>query len=89
MGGGYQPDPIGNRRPVGQRSDNEVLARVQDVSSKVEDVIETYTQVSLQFYSIWLEADIKPIRPYIPAMARFLIVVTFIEGKLAGAICSA
>jgi hypothetical protein len=46
MGGGYQPDPIGNRMPQGQRSDNEVLARVQDVSSKVEDAIETYTQVS-------------------------------------------
>ena len=46
MGGGYQPDPIGNRTPAGQRSDNEVLARVQDVSSKVEDAIETYTQVS-------------------------------------------
>jgi len=46
MGGGYQPDPIGNRKPQGQRSDNEVLARVQDVSSKVEDAIETYTQVS-------------------------------------------
>jgi hypothetical protein len=46
MGGGYQPDPIGNRKPTGQRSDNEVLARVQDVSSKVEDAIETYTQVS-------------------------------------------
>lgn len=44
--GGYQPDPIGNRSPQGQRSDNEVLARVQDVSSKVEDFIETYTQVS-------------------------------------------
>lgn len=67
MGGGYQPDPIGNRTPQGQRSDNEVLARVQDVSSKVEDAIEAYTQ---------------PIRPYIPAMARFLIVVTFIEDAL-------
>jgi hypothetical protein len=49
MGGGYQPDPIGNRKPTGQRSDNEVLARVQDVSSKVEDAIETYTQVSCIF----------------------------------------
>jgi len=67
MGGGYQPDPIGNRKPQGVRSENEVLARVQDVSSKVEDAIEQYTQ---------------PIRPYIPAMARFLIVVTFIEDAL-------
>jgi hypothetical protein len=46
MNQGYQPDPIGNRRPQGQRSENEVLARVQDVSSKVEDAIEHYTQVS-------------------------------------------
>lgn len=46
MNQGYQPDPIGNRRPQGQRSENEVLARVQDVSSKVEDAIERYTQVS-------------------------------------------
>jgi len=45
MGGGYQPDPIGNRKPQGVRSENEVLARVQDVSSKVEDAIEQYTQV--------------------------------------------
>jgi len=45
MNQGYQPDPIGNRRPQGQRSENEVLARVQDVSSKVEDAIERYTQV--------------------------------------------
>jgi hypothetical protein len=29
---------------------------------------------------IWKGADGQPIRPYIPAMARFLIVVTFIEG---------
>lgn len=46
QGGGYQPDPIGNRVPQGQRSDNEFVAQVQNVSSKVEDVIETYTQVS-------------------------------------------
>jgi hypothetical protein len=50
MNQGYQPDPIGNRRPQGQRSENEVLARVQDVSSKVEDAIEHYTQVGPLHY---------------------------------------
>ncbi|KAL7420004.1 ER-derived vesicles protein erv29 [Cryptotrichosporon argae] len=68
FGGSYMPDPI-NRRPspAFAKSDNEVVARVQEVSAKVEDLIETYTQ---------------PIRPYVPAMARFLIVVTFLEDAL-------
>ncbi|RXK35357.1 hypothetical protein M231_07379 [Tremella mesenterica] len=63
---GYQPDPIGSRLPT-QTSDNETLARVQRMSSKMEDIIETYTQ---------------PIRPYVPAISRFLIVVTFFEDAL-------
>lgn len=61
---GYSPDPMSTARGS-QRSDNEIIAKIQDVSSKVEDAIETYTQ---------------PIRPYVPALARFLIVVTFLEG---------
>ncbi|WVN89438.1 uncharacterized protein L203_104661 [Cryptococcus depauperatus CBS 7841] len=69
MGGmGYTPDPISRPTPVsGSYSDNELLANVQKWSSKAEDMIETYTQ---------------PIRPYVPAMARFLIVVTFLEDAL-------
>lgn len=56
MGGGYQPDPIGRRSSpghVGGRSENELLGQVQQWSSKVEDVIEAYTQVrgSLHSYS--------------------------------------
>lgn len=41
---GYSPDPVSTGRP-GQRSDNEIIAKIQDVSSKVEDVIEQYSQV--------------------------------------------
>ncbi|ODN79666.1 hypothetical protein, variant [Cryptococcus amylolentus CBS 6039] len=66
--GGYTPDPL-PRGGAGQvnYSDNEFVANVQKWSSKVEDAIEVYTQ---------------PIRPYVPAMARFLIVVTFLEDAL-------
>lgn len=67
----YQPDPIG-RRPNGSgiggnMNENDVLGQIKAVTSKIEDLIEGYTQ---------------PIKPYIPAMARFLIVVTFIEDGL-------
>ncbi|TXT07244.1 hypothetical protein VHUM_03414 [Vanrija humicola] len=66
---GYTPDPIATpgARSSGPRSDNEIVAKIQEVSSTIEDAIEQYTQ---------------PIRPYIPALARFLIVVTFLEDAL-------
>ncbi|KAK8847429.1 hypothetical protein IAR55_005287 [Kwoniella newhampshirensis] len=67
LGGGYTPDPISRSAPSPGVSDNELLGQVQKWSSKAEDVIEAYTQ---------------PIRPYVPAMARFLIVVTFLEDAL-------
>jgi hypothetical protein len=38
MGGGTG----GHRRT---RSENEVIAKIQDVSAKIEDALETYTQV--------------------------------------------
>lgn len=41
----YQPDPISTRRP-GTRSDNEYIAKIQEVSSTIEDMIEIYSQVS-------------------------------------------
>ncbi|TXT14454.1 uncharacterized protein COLE_00647 [Cutaneotrichosporon oleaginosum] len=62
---GYAPDPISTSRPA--RSDNELVAKIQQVSSQVEDAIEIYSQ---------------PIRPYVPALARFLIVVTFLEDAI-------
>lgn len=43
------------------------LENVRAVSSKVEDYIEQYSQ---------------PIRPHLPAIGRFLIVVTFLEDAL-------
>ncbi|WVQ98081.1 hypothetical protein IAU59_005203 [Kwoniella sp. CBS 9459] len=68
-GGGYQPDPISRPTPssYNQGGDDNLLGQVQAWSSKIEDLIEAYTQ---------------PIRPYVPAMARFLIVVTFLEDAL-------
>lgn len=46
IGGGYAPDPISRPTETQRFSDNEMLANIQKWSSKVEDVIETYTQVS-------------------------------------------
>ncbi|WWC86886.1 uncharacterized protein L201_001765 [Kwoniella dendrophila CBS 6074] len=70
-GGGYQPDPISRSSHSssygGSGSDDDLLNKVQAYTSKIEDLIEAYTQ---------------PIRPYVPAMARFLIVVTFLEDAL-------
>lgn len=43
MSQGYTPDPISTNRLA--RSDNEYIAKIQEVSSKIEDVIEIYTQV--------------------------------------------
>lgn len=72
MGGsgqGYTPDPVRPRSHgagVGPQ-DEDFLGQVKAWSAKVEDVIEAYSQ---------------PIRPYVPAAARFLIVVTFLEDAL-------
>nr|XP_018265444.1 uncharacterized protein I303_01810 [Kwoniella dejecticola CBS 10117]OBR87602.1 hypothetical protein I303_01810 [Kwoniella dejecticola CBS 10117] len=70
QGGGYTPDPISrpsNTSNYGNGSSDDMLGKVQAYTSKIEDLIEAYTQ---------------PIRPYVPAMARFLIVVTFLEDAL-------
>ncbi|WWC67974.1 uncharacterized protein I206_101893 [Kwoniella pini CBS 10737] len=70
QGGGYTPDPISrpsNSTSYGNGSSDDLLGKVQAYTSKIEDLIEAYTQ---------------PIRPYVPAMARFLIVVTFLEDAL-------
>jgi hypothetical protein len=40
---GYSPDPISTSRPA--TSDNELVAKIQQVSGQVEDMIEIYTQV--------------------------------------------
>jgi len=46
---------------------NDPLGQVRGMSSKMED---------------WIEVISQPIRPYLPAFGRFLIVVTFLEDAL-------
>nr|XP_019047139.1 hypothetical protein I302_03746 [Kwoniella bestiolae CBS 10118]OCF26069.1 hypothetical protein I302_03746 [Kwoniella bestiolae CBS 10118] len=70
QGGGYTPDPISrpsNSASFGAGGNDDLLGKVQAYTARIEDLIEAYTQ---------------PIRPYVPAMARFLIVVTFLEDAL-------
>jgi hypothetical protein len=43
------------------------LNKIREYTSKVEDLIDQYTQ---------------PIKPHLPALGRFLIVVTFLEDAL-------
>lgn len=42
---GYQPDPIRTSSPGFQRSENELVAKIQEYSSKVEDVVDSISQV--------------------------------------------
>lgn len=80
----YMPDPIGRRAGgpgtghvmggtagLGSSSDggplDEILVKVRRVTNQVEDLMESYSQ---------------PIKPWVPAIARFLIVVTFLEDAL-------
>lgn len=51
---------------VGAQSESP-LDQVRAYTSKVEDLIDQYTQ---------------PIKPHLPALGRFLIVVTFLEDAL-------
>lgn len=68
-GGGYTPDPhgFGNSRPsAGYRPANpdDPLEKLRTFARQVEDQVEIYTQ---------------PLKPHLPAIGRFLIVVTFLE----------
>ena len=71
--GGYSPDPHGlsNSRPssAGYRAANpdEPLEKIRQLGKQVEDTIEIYAQ---------------PMKPHLPAIGRFLIVVTFIEDSI-------
>jgi hypothetical protein len=69
---GYHPDPHGfaNSRPSsGYRAANpdDPLEKLRAVSKQVEDAIEIYSQ---------------PLKPHLPTIGRFLIVVTFYEDAL-------
>ncbi|KAK1226867.1 ER-derived vesicles protein erv29 [Marasmius sp. AFHP31] len=68
----YSPDPHGlsNSRPSsGYRSANpdDPLEKVRALGQQVEENVEIYSQ---------------PLKPHLPAIGRFLIVVTFIEDAL-------
>ena len=68
----YSPDPhgFGNSRPnSGFRAANapdsdSPFEKIRTVSKQIEDYIEIYSQ---------------PLKPHLPAIGRFLIVVTFLE----------
>ena len=68
----YNPDPHGlsNSRPSsGYRAANpdDPLEKLQAFSRAVEDNVEIYSQ---------------PLKPHLPTIGRFLIVVTFLEDAL-------
>ncbi len=68
----YSGDPHGlsNSRPSsGYRAANpeDPLEKLRTISKTIEDNIEIYTQ---------------PLKPHLPAIGRFLIVVTFLEDAL-------
>ncbi|TFK71881.1 SURF4-domain-containing protein [Pluteus cervinus] len=71
-GHSYNPDPngLGNTRPsAGYRSANpdDPLEKLRAFSKQLEDNVEILAQ---------------PLRPHLPAIGRFLIVVTFLEDAL-------
>lgn len=68
----YNADPHGFSNPqptAGYRAANpdDPLEKVRAVGKQVEDAIEIYSQ---------------PLKPYLPSIGRFLIVVTFYEDAL-------
>lgn len=73
FGGGYAPSPYASRPTAAASSSGGFLsslqsqpwfARLEELSSSTEDVIDTYTH---------------PLKPYLPGFGRFLIVATFLE----------
>ena len=70
--GGYSSDPHGlsNSRPSsGYRAadPDTLLEKFRQQSKQIEDAVEIYAQ---------------PLKPHLPAIGRFLIVVTFLEDSL-------
>lgn len=51
MNQGYQPDPIRTSSPGFQKSDNELVAKIQEVSSKIEDAVDSISQVRIAFWT--------------------------------------
>ena len=72
QGATYSPDPhgIGNSRSsVGYRSADpeSPIDKLRYYAKQIEDYVEIYSQ---------------PLRPHLPAIGRFLIIVTFLEDSL-------
>jgi len=70
--GTYSPDPhgFGNSRPsTGYRAadPDDPLEKIRAYGKQIEDAVEIYTQ---------------PLKPHLPAIGRFMIVVTFLEDAL-------
>lgn len=70
--GCYQPDPHGFGNPRssnGYRAANpdDPLEKIRTFAHTLEENIDIYTQ---------------PLKPYLPAIGRFLIVITFLEDSL-------
>jgi ER-derived vesicles protein len=69
----YNPDPhgFGNSRPssTGYRAANpdDPIEKLRAFAKQVEDNVEIYSQ---------------PLKPHLPTIGRFLIVVTFLEDAL-------
>ena len=71
LGGGQQsfggPSSMGGRGGGDGTNDPSPLDAIREQTSKIED---------------WLDTIADPIKPYLPAIGRFLIVVTFLEDAL-------
>lgn len=68
----YNPDPhnFGNSRPAYRpppANPDDPLEKLRQYASKIEDLVDIYSQ---------------PLRPHLPAIGRFLIVITFLEDSL-------
>jgi hypothetical protein len=66
-GPSYMPDISSHNSSLHSPQDGDAVAQVRAAASKVEDMIDIYSQ---------------PLRPHLASIGRFLIVVTFLEDAL-------
>ncbi|KAI4138764.1 MAG: hypothetical protein L6R39_006620 [Caloplaca ligustica] len=64
---GAQPNRFGGPGQTDATSDPSPLDQIREQTSKIEDYLDTISD---------------PVKPYLPAIGRFLIVVTFLEDAL-------
>ncbi|TPX16416.1 uncharacterized protein E0L32_003710 [Thyridium curvatum] len=62
-----QPNPFGGPASPQDQENSSPLDAIREQTSKIEDMLDTISE---------------PIKPYLPAIGRFLIVVTFLEDAL-------